>query len=51
MDKQEFIKKACEWLKENVNDYLFDDGKEMADWKVNVEEMLNDFKQAMEINN
>lgn len=51
MDKQEFIKKACEWLKENVNDYLFDDGKEMTDWKVNVEEMLDDFKKAMEFNN
>lgn len=45
---EQMIKKACEWLKENVNDYLFDDGKEMADWKVNVEEMLDDFKKAME---
>jgi len=47
MDKQEFIKKAVVWLDEFTSDYAtFDD-----DYWENKKKFIDDFKQAMEINN
>jgi len=47
MDKQEFIKRAVEWLDEFTSDYAtFDD-----DYWENKKKFIDDFKQAMEINN
>lgn len=44
--EEKLIEKACEWLKENANDYL-----DWYDWercRVSVDELLHDFKKAME---
>lgn len=44
--EQQMIEKACEWLKDNANDYL-----DWYDWeqcRVNKDELLYDFRKAME---
>ncbi len=45
-EKQALIEKACEWLKDNANDYL-----DWYDWercRVDKDELVYDFKKAME---
>lgn len=44
--EQQMIDKACEWLKDNANDYL-----DWYDWeqcRVDKDELVYDFKKAME---
>lgn len=44
--EQQMIDKACEWLKDNVNDSYLD----WYDWekcRLNKDELLHDFKKAM----
>lgn len=45
--KRQIIKKACEWLKENIHDYYTtgDGGDEFEGW---FDDMFEDFKKAME---
>lgn len=40
------IEKACEWLKDNVNDYL--DWYDWEECRVNKDNLLYDFRKAME---
>ena len=43
--EEQMIEKACEWLKDNANDYL-----DWYDWescRVNIDELLYDFRKAM----
>lgn len=40
------INKVCEWLKDNANDYL--DWYEWEECRLNTDELLYDFKKAME---
>jgi hypothetical protein len=42
--EQQLIDKACEWLKNNINDYYTTN--EFEQW---FDEMFEDFKQAMEV--
>jgi hypothetical protein len=45
--EQQMIEKACEWLKDNVNDSYLD----WYDWekcRLNKDELLRDFREAME---
>lgn len=40
------IEKVCEWLKDNVNNYL--DWYDWGECKLNTDELLYDFRKAME---
>lgn len=40
------IEKVCEWLKDNVNNYL--DWYDWEECKLNTDELLYDFRKAME---
>lgn len=40
------IKKACEWLKDNANDYL--DWYDWEECRLDTDTLLYDFKKAME---
>ena len=40
------INKVCEWLKDNANDYL--DWYDWEECRLNTDELLYDFKKAME---
>lgn len=45
-EKQQWIEKACEWLKDNANDSYLD----WYDWekcRLNKDELLHDFREAM----
>ena len=47
--EQQMIEKACEWLEDNANEYL-----DWYDWeqcRVNKDELLHDFREAMEEKN
>jgi len=40
-----FIEKACEWLKENADSYIYEDFKEI---KLDMDDLTETFKKAME---
>lgn len=42
-EKQQWIEKACEWLKDNIHDYYMTG--EFEQW---FDDMFDDFKEAME---
>ena len=45
VDKQQFIDKACKWIKDNINNYL-----DWYDWgkcRVSKDELIDDFCKAM----
>ena len=43
--KDLIIKKACEWLKENADSYIYEDFKEI---KLDMDDLTETFKKAME---
>lgn len=45
-EKQQWIEKACEWLKDNIHDYYTtgDGGDEFEEW---FDDMFEDFRKAM----
>lgn len=45
-EKQQWLKKACEWLKDNIDDYYTtgDGGDEFEGW---FDDMFEDFRKAM----
>ena len=42
------VEKACEWLMNNVNDYIINDTYLDGDWYKVKSEMFDDFRKAME---
>ena len=46
--KKQFIEKACEWLMNNVNDYIINDIYLGGDWYKVKSEMFDDFRKEME---
>lgn len=44
--KSDYIKKACEWFSEHINDYTC--YNEMDGWDIRHKEMHEDFRKAME---